>query len=407
MKSKQPSSYKPIPRQQGIYFNKKSGRYLARKKVKGIDYKESFDTLYDARVWRATFDGEKSAIQESTTATLKEVWEEMQKRHFPLLAGSTREIWLRRYELLKELETFRMEEITSSLITAWVERQVKHFKSPDYEALSRGMSRRCNLDNELNLFVTIFNWYKNSEKFEKEALLLPNPVRLSHKRLGFVRPKPLKDKAITLEAALMFFSCLKPLYRDLALFQFYTASRIGEAAGLQWTRIDMINRKIVIMETSRWDMRHKTFIELNPFPKNKQPRTVYMTNEIYEILKRREAFRIPGCNFVFHVEGSPLNYCTIQLNYREGQRVSKIPYTGTHILRHGMAKLARKIGGGLDAVVAMTGHKDFKLADHYSKLDSEYQKEVSLKIMDHINQQRYEDQDHSNVVSIAKLARSR
>ena len=29
----------------------------------------------------------------------------------------------------------------------------------------------------------------------------------------------------------------------------------------------------------------------------------------------------------------------------------------------------------------MTGHKDFKLADHYSKLDSEYQEELSKKIM--------------------------
>ncbi len=32
-----------------------------------------------------------------------------------------------------------------------------------------------------------------------------------------------------------------------------------------------------------------------------------------------------------------------------------------------MAKLARQMGGRLDAVIAMTGHKDIKLADHYSK----------------------------------------
>ena len=49
-----------------------------------------------------------------------------------------------------------------------------------------------------------------------------------------------------------------------------------------------------------------------------------------------------------------------------------------------MASLARRIGGGLDAVVAMTGHKDYKLADHYSKLDGHFQKEVSQKIENHI-----------------------
>ena len=50
-----------------------------------------------------------------------------------------------------------------------------------------------------------------------------------------------------------------------------------------------------------------------------------------------------------------------------------------------MATLARKVGGmGLDSVVAMTGHKDLKLADHYSKIDGEVQKETSLRILEHI-----------------------
>lgn len=58
-----------------------------------------------------------------------------------------------------------------------------------------------------------------------------------------------------------------------------------------------------------------------------------------------------------------------------------IPYSGTHCLRHGMATLARKVGGmGLDSVVAMTGHKDLKLAAHYSKIDGEVQRDISLKI---------------------------
>ena len=55
-----------------------------------------------------------------------------------------------------------------------------------------------------------------------------------------------------------------------------------------------------------------------------------------------------------------------------------------------MAKLARKVGGGLDAVVAMTGHKDLKLANHYSKCDEDYQREISEKIMEHIRFSRLE-----------------
>lgn len=140
-------------------------------------------------------------------------------------------------------------------------------------------------------------------------------------------------------------------------------------------------------------MTNKTFIEFKPFPKNKESRPVYITDEILVLLKRRLAFRISGNDFVFHVEGAPLDYGTIQLNYREAQRKGNLPYSGTYILRHGMAKLARKVGGGLDAVIAMTGYKDLKLADHYSTCNEDDQKEFSEKIMDHIRQERVQNQE--------------
>jgi integrase len=300
-----------------------------------------------------------------------------------------------------------MEEITSSKITSWVEEKVAYFKSEEYQDNARGLAKRCNLDNELNLLTTIFNWYKSSEVYEAEAINLSNPVKTKHKIKGFIQPKPIKDKAITLDAALQFFACLKSTYHELAVFQYYTASRVSEAAGLQWSRVDFENRRITIMETCRWDSSTKVFIELNKFPKNKEPRKVFMTDEIKQILEKCKAFKIDGCDFVFHIEGRPLNYGSIQQHYRDAQRISRVPYTGTHILRHGMAKLARSVGGGLDAVVAMTGHKDYKLADHYSKLDSEYQKEISQKIMAHVKNARLGDSAFANVVKIDKFKKAK
>jgi integrase len=383
----------------GVFRNTKTGKYLARITIKGKQKKCTFDKEYDAILWRSAMeDGEPAPIIAGNTSTLKYVWHMMQEKHFPLIAESTKEIWLRRYQLLKDLEEFQMSELTHPKITSWVEQKVAYFKSDDYLNTGRGQAKRCNLDNELNLLTTIFNWYKSSEDFATEAISLENPVKQKHKKMGFVRAKPVKDKAITLEAALQFFDHLKPLYRDLANFQFYTASRISEVAGLQWSRVDFKNRRITIMETCRWDMTTKMFIELNKTPKNKEPRPVFMTAELEEILKRRLPFKCDDSDFVFHVDGKPLNYGTIQLNFREGQRKSKVPYTGTHILRHGMAKLARQVGGGLDAVIAMTGHKDLKLADHYSKLDLEFQKEISEKIMNKVRKEKAPQAD--NVISI-------
>ncbi len=389
----------------GIYKQKNTGRYYAVKRVDNKKYTKTFTSLAEARNWRKHFSGdiEKPAPIKSDCATLREVWSQYQKDHFPTLAPSTRAIWKRRYSLLKDIEHLPMDFITPSIVTSWVQNQVKFFKSDEYEQNSRGRAKRCNLNNELNMFTTIFNWYKQSETFEQEALHLVNPVKTKHKKLGFIRAIPVKEKKITLDHALDFFAHLPELYRDFAKLQFFLAARVSEIAGLQWHRVDFINRKITIMETARFHQSRKTFLELNPHPKNKEPRSAYITDQIREILLRRQKDKIPNNEFVFHINGKPLNYCTILVNYRSANRKANLPYSGTHILRHGMATLARKVGGGLDAVIAMTGHKDYKLADHYSKLDHEYQRDLSIKIMEEVEKkERVEFEKPDNVIKLIR-----
>lgn len=400
--------YKKLKGTVGIYQSTKTKKYFAEKKVNGKNHSASFNTLYEAKEWRKSFDGTSYSVQEenleSSHATLKEVWETMQEEHFPILSTGTKMIWRRRYKLWELIEHLPMDKITPSKITSWVAHWVEIFRREDYQR-ERGQAGRCSLNNELNMFVTIFNWYKESEKYEKEAHLLTNPVKKKHRQLGFIKPVPDKKKQIDLEDALLFFEYLKPLYKEMAMMQFYCAARVGEIAGLQWSNIDMRNRRMLIKHTIVWD-EHKVFLELKPFPKNKEPRPVFITDEIMAILKQRECFKKLGCDYVFHVEGKPINYGTVLVNYKTAQRKSGVPYSGTHILRHGMAKLARKVGGGLDAVMAMTGHKDVKLANHYSKCNEDDQREFSEKIMEHIRnhkgEEAVEDVSFSNVVSLSR-----
>lgn len=402
------ADYRKLTGTPGVYKHKPTGKYMARKKIKGKEFQETFASLYDAKEWRKKFDGTKIEKDQSSYSTLKEVWETMQAVHFRTLATTTKAIWHRRYKPWKTIEHLPMDQITPSKVTKWVNKLVDFYTSEFYDGSRRGHARRCNLNNELNLFVTIFNWYKESEEFEQEALHLTNPIKRKHKKLGFIKALPDKKMQIDLNDALLFFDHLQPLYRDLAQMQFYTAGRVGEVAGLQWENVDLKNRRMLIKQTCIWCMSNKTFVELKPFPKNKETRVCYITDEIRDILLRRKAFQIKGNDFVFHVEGSPLNYGTIQINYRGAQRKSGIPYSGTHILRHGMAKLARKVGGGLDAVIAMTGHKDIKLADHYSKCNEDDQKEVSEKVMQHIREVKGGDtQNFENVISLNSLKRAK
>lgn len=403
--------YVKVPNQKGIWKNTLTKKYLATKKIKGKQFTQTFATIRHALHWKHTFDGVKrNEIIQHRTSTLGDVWTKMRELHFPSLELSTRRIWERRWMHLSSLENYHMEDISSEVINNWIETKKKWFSSDEYAALGRGYAGRCNLYNELNLFQTIFNWYKAEDYFEEESKSLTLPLRPRHKKMAFIKdpPKKPEDKKIPVEAAFEFFSALPELYRDLAMFQFFTAGRISEAAGVQISNIYMDQEFLVIKDVCSWCNSSKMFEYLKPYPKNREPRRVHIHSALREIIERRLKARTKGCNFLFHVDGKPLNYCTIQSNYRHAQRRTKIPYTGTHCLRHGMATLARKVGGmGLDSVIAMTGHKDLKLADHYSKIDGEVQKETSLKILNHIQEiqakQIENESSLSNVVALRRV----
>lgn len=382
---------------EGIFKHPKSGRYCARKKIYGTQFQETFSNIRDAIHWRNTFNGEEKSKQDENYSTLKEVWETMQRLHFPKLSPSTKQVWIRRYELLAPLEHLPMNQITSKTINEWLEYWVKHFQSEEWQVSGSGKHARCNLKNELNLFVTIFNWYKTDDAFEAESKLLTLPIRERHKVMAFIKDLPQKDKKITPEETLIFLSFLPPLYKDLATIQFYCAGRIGEISGIQIKNINLEKRILKIKESCLWCNTNKTFLELRPFPKNKEAREVYIHDELMVVIQNRLKMKHPKSDFLFHVDGNPLNYGTIQINYRGALRKGGLPYSGTHILRHGMATLARKLGGGLDAVMAMTGHKTSKLADLYSRIPNEANREISLKVEQHIRSLQREDHLKKNI----------
>lgn len=395
----------------GIRKHAISGRYQARKKIKGKQFAETFETIREALHWRNTFNGETQNVEMvKTTSTLGHVWHRLKVLHFPSLEISTQRIWERRFAPLSELSQLHMEEITSTVINRWIERKKKYYSSEEYKAKGRGCSSRCNLYNELNLFNTIFNWYKAEDEFEAESRNLFTPIRLRHKKMAFIREPSVKpeQKKITVEAAFKFFSALPELYADLAMVQFFVAGRISETAGIQISNIYMEEEYLMIKDSCVWFNSSKMFEYLKPYPKNTEPRRVHIHPLLREIIERRLRARKKGCNFLFHVDGKPLNYCTIQVNYRRAQTRTGIPYRGTHCLRHGMATLARKVGGmGLDSVMAMTGHKDLKLADHYSKIDGEVQKDTSLKIVEHIKQLGLNDERHIEAENVIPLRRAK
>ena len=257
------NQYSRISGLTGIYQNISSGSFISTNRLKGKLYQKSFAFLWEAQEWRQNFQKKQNSY-----STLKDVWMIMQEILFPTLSMSTINIWKRRFILLQDLENLPMNEITSSQITIWIIKNVSYYKNESYQS-SRGHAGRCRLNNELNLLVTIFNWYKQSDIFEREALTLTCPVKKKHREQGFIKPIPDRRKNINLEHTLLFLEELKPLYKDLATLQFYCAARIGEVAGLQWSCVDFKNRRMIIKHTCLWDNSSKLFTSLKNFPKIK------------------------------------------------------------------------------------------------------------------------------------------
>lgn len=121
--------YRKLQGVSGIYKHIATGNFMARKKIDGKVVQETFSSLFEAKKWRKRFNGVALEEGVSDYSTLKQVWETMQKVHFPTLATSTKAIWKRRYEPWQSIEHLPMDRLTPSRITSWVNNLVEHYKS--------------------------------------------------------------------------------------------------------------------------------------------------------------------------------------------------------------------------------------------------------------------------------------
>ena len=238
-----------------------------------------------------------------------------------------------------------------------------------YSIESKINGRRYTFDDDLKVLKAILNWYR-----QNYDPLFMNPVLPRHKTAGIIKPKKSKNKKMKPKEVIAFFSQLDIFWRDFAETQFYMAARVSEVAGLQVSSIDLLEHTITVCSVAVWDRVTKQFSYLKEFPKNGEERFVFMNKRLAEIMHRRIPHAKNG--YVFHHNGEPLRYKHIQYQYNSAlKRAGLFPeYSSTHIMRHSMGTITRRVTGSLDATQAGTGHKDIRMAQHYASLPSEANK---------------------------------
>ena len=109
-------------------------------------------------------------------------------------------------------------------------------------------------------------------------------------------------------------------------------------------------------------------------PKNGEISYASMNSKLEEIIHRRMSLASNG--FLFHKNGKPLCYREIQYHYNKALKKAGLAdkYASTHIMRHSMGTITRRVTGSLDMAQAVTRHKDIRVAQQYANLPTEANK---------------------------------
>ena len=292
--------------------------------------------------------------------TLGDVYERYCALHLPTVTESTRSKFTARCEkFIRPYLRTKIAQFTPELVAHYLRQSKASYVPGPY-------SKRYNFHKELKDLKCIFQWWSDQYDFK-----FKNPVRPFHKAIAVIAETPERDRKISMEETLKFFSTLesKKLYQDLAITQFYCGGRIGEIAGIQRKNIDLEKRTLKIKEVIVWINGTP---QIKPCPKNGLARLVYLNDSLLAILTRRINESPSDCAFIFHDRGLPLRYNRINVAFNSAWKKAGLSgkFSGSHLLRYSSAQAVRQITGSLDATASVTGHQSMKMAEHYGKLDS-------------------------------------
>ena len=389
-------SYRDV---KGIRQDVKSQTFIVEKRIRGERFSATFDNIREAADWKknfhpaANFKPLGSSFKKNISKSLSElsalrkrqaldmtkngkdlgylfgdVWKiylGIQNSHMEY--GSYQRLVYRGQYFFKGLMGAEMVALTSDFLSDYLVLEKE-------KSVNSSKSHRYNFDDDLKALKTFLNWYR-----ENMDSMFVNPVLKRHKLEGVIRKIPKRKKKLRRHELVAFFNALGAegsFWRDLAEVQFYLSGRVQEVAGLQWSSVDFIDGIIDIENVAVWDSG-KRFCQLKGCTKNGEERKVPMTERLFVILQERLKCRrpstfkdvvretmVPG-DFVFHLDGKPLKYRTIQHHYNVALKRAGLgdKYSSTHILRHSMANMVRE-RMGIEHAQAVGGWKSRHLVEH-------------------------------------------
>jgi len=138
--------------------------------------------------------------------------------------------------------------------------------------------------------------------------------------------------------------------KQIIIFSLNTGLRLGELTGLEWSRVDISNKTILIDNS-----------------KNGEQRTIPLNKYALDVVTQRSRVRSLKCDYVFiNRYGGKIKPNSLRDAFRKILRKVEIDEFRLHDLRHSFATRLTQSDVDLYKISKLLGHKDIKMTQRYA-----------------------------------------
>ncbi len=279
-------------------------------------------------------------LHESRSGIHDILFSEFVKEFFTLQANLLRRSTLNRIYLpaFKLFETY----CGNKMLSAYTLRDVELFKSRRLERCSP-----TTVNIEFRALRAAFNLAVKWQFLKENPFSRSSKVRVPEQLPVYFSKEDFRD---------FFAQVREPVLKDVYIFAALTGLRLGEILSLDWERVNLERRMIVVANSAGFST------------KTGKSRVVPMNNAVLEILTRRVATR-GSCDAVFHLDGKRLKHSYVQHNFKRYVRRANLnDDLRFHSLRHTFATWLVQGGVNIYEVQKLLGHSDVRTTEIYSHL---------------------------------------
>lgn len=358
---------------------KKTIQYRAQVYVDGIRVADqTFDTRGAAMAWH---EEEKEKRRNgpyqkvvSAEVTFGEVLARFKAERVSQMEFSTQQARMIRCVYLENcpLTNLKMAWVNGRAVDAWIAWLLKHESAKN--------KKRTSFRAELMLLSTLLHWYRNYVDCDYVV-----PLTKRHREMvRYRKVQPRRpDYYARPEQVRAWIGWLKehryPVYYRLASFLMLTGARVGEAAGMKWSEVDLDQGIARVVRVVSWDQTNK-HPSLAERTKTDGSVRILMLPPVLISLLREMREETPEATMVFmNRKGDLLKYNAIQSAFNGGFVALGLPWRSTHICRHTYATLAMMATRDIGSVQASLGHKSQAMTQRYAKTIALLQSQTAEK----------------------------